>query len=76
MPTVLENLTAARENYAQQLADLSDPAKRKPNYSVGGRNFQWQGYQEFLKAQIGDIDDLIAAEGSAADGGFTATHIR
>lgn len=66
MPTVQENLITARENFATQLAELSDPDKRRPAYSIAGRSVQWPAYMEFLKQQIKDLDALIAGE----DGDF------
>lgn len=62
MPTVVERLTIVRENYAEQLAALSDPAKRRPNYSIGGRSVQWQAYMQFLRSEITELDRQIAGE--------------
>ena len=65
MPTTAEHLATARANYAQQLAELSDPAKRKPSYSIGGRSVDWVRYQEFLLSMMEKLDSQIAAEDSA-----------
>ncbi len=73
MATVQEHLQTARDNYAQQLAELSDPAKRRPSYTIAGRSVQWQQYQEFLLKQIKELDKSIAEEsGGAGDLTFTA----
>ena len=71
MATDLENLKAARSNYIQQLADLSDPAKRKPNYTIGGRTVDWVGYQTYLREQVKELNALIGAE----DNTITVTSI-
>lgn len=76
MPTVRENLVTARENYSQQLADLSDPAKRRPSYSIAGRSVQWPAYMTFLRQEIKELDALIAAEDDGDTGGFTVTAIQ
>jgi hypothetical protein len=60
--TVAEYLTTAREGFAQQLAELSDPTKRRPSYSIGGRSVQWPAYMDFLLAAIQKIDAQLAAE--------------
>jgi hypothetical protein len=64
VPTILENLQLAAENYATQLAELSDPTKRRPNYTIGGRSVQWQAYQEWLLKQFREINAEIVAAGS------------
>jgi hypothetical protein len=62
VPTVAEYLTTAREGFAQQLAELSDPLRRKVNYSVGGRTFSWGDYMRFLLDALRQIDEQLAAE--------------
>lgn len=52
MPTEAENLATALANYSQQLAELSDPTRRKVSYSIGGRSVQWTEYQRFLLEQM------------------------
>ena len=61
MASVAENLQTARENYAQQLADLSNPDARKVTYSIGGRSVSWTEYQRFLLEMIRDIDGQVAS---------------
>lgn len=75
MATVRENLITTRENYAQQLADLSDPAKRRPSYSIAGRSVQWQQYMQFLRDEIKELDAQIAAE-DGDFGGFSTTAVQ
>lgn len=73
MATVQENLQTSRENFAQQLADLSDPDKRRPNYTIAGRSVQWQAYMDWLKNAIRELDSVIAEEsGDAGDLTLTA----
>lgn len=66
MATDQENLRTARSNYAASLAELSNPAKRKLNYSIGGRSISWTDYQRFLLDSIKAIDEQLAMD----DGGF------
>lgn len=56
--TVLQNYETARANYAAQLAEIS--ANPRPSYSVGGRSFDWVGYQRFLLEMIAKMDEHIA----------------
>jgi len=57
MPTVSENLTTARANYAAILAEIS--LNPKPTYSVNGQSFSWVEYQRFLLDSIERLDSLI-----------------
>ena len=77
MPTVAEHLTTARLNYSQQLAELSDPLKRKVSYSVGGRSVSWTEYQTTLLNLIKELDKQIAtAETAPGDGlGYLVTSV-
>jgi hypothetical protein len=77
MPSVADHLRTAQANYAQQLAELSDPAKRKVSYSVGGRSISWTEYQTTLLNLIKDLDKQIAtAETAPGDGlGYLATAV-
>lgn len=59
-PTIIEKLRVAQSNYVQQLLDLSDPAKRKPSYSVGGRSISWTEYQRWLLDAIKQLEQQIA----------------
>jgi hypothetical protein len=72
--SVQTSLETARSNYATQLEELSDPTKRRPNYTIAGRSVQWQAYQEFLLKQIKELDSLVAQE-SADAGDLTFTSI-
>lgn len=63
MPTLAENLQAAKTNYAAQLADIS--ANPKPSYSVGGRSFSWTEYQRFLIEQMSAIDIQLATDSTS-----------
>lgn len=60
MPSSSEHLQTARANYAQQVAELSDPAARKVSYSIDGRSVSWTDYQRFLLDQIRAIDAQLA----------------
>jgi hypothetical protein len=71
----VERLTTTRDNYAQQLEELSDPTKRRPNYSIGGRSVQWQQYMGWLRSEIRELDRQIA-EQSGDEGGISATAIQ
>lgn len=73
--TVREMLVETRTNYATQLLELSNPLKRKPNYTIGNRSVQWQAYQEFLEKRIESLNALIAMEDDGDTGGFTVTAI-
>lgn len=75
MPSVVERLTNTRDNYAQQLEELSDPTKRRPNYTIGGRSVQWQQYMQFLRSEIRELDRQIA-EQSGDEGAISATAIQ
>lgn len=60
--TDLEQLQETRSNYITQLRELSDPTKRKPNYTIGSRTVDWVGYGRYLKEQIKDLNALIGEE--------------
>lgn len=77
MPTDAENLTTVRSNYIQQLVELSDPAKRKVSYSVGGRSISWTEYQTSLLNLIKELDKQIAtADTAPGDGlGYLVTSV-
>lgn len=69
MATDLENLQTTRSNYITQLLELSDPATRKPSYSIGGRSVQWVEYMRFLREQVSEMNKIIGDE----DAEFTVT---
>jgi hypothetical protein len=69
--TVTDALRTARDNYATQLVDLSDPDKRKVSYSVDGRSMSWTEYQRFLLDAIKTLDGAIAEREASAIGGGT-----
>lgn len=58
----IEKLRTARANYVQQLLDLSDPDKRKPTYSMGGRSVSWVEYMTYLRDSLKAVSDLIDGE--------------
>lgn len=60
MPSVADTLRTVQSNYAQQLLELSDPTKRKPSYSVGGRSISWTEYQRWLLDAIKQLEQQIA----------------
>lgn len=74
--TLTERLTAARDNYAQQLLDLSNPARRKVSYSIGNRSVSWTEYQTFLKDEIKDIEAHLSAISAADGSGYVVSAIQ
>lgn len=60
MATALENLIQTRANIAADLADLSDPARRKPTYSINGKSVSWGEYWKDRVAALKDINEAIA----------------
>ncbi len=70
----LERVRTARSNYCQQLAELSNPAKKKISYSMGGRSVSWTEYQKSLLELIKGCDEQLAAYGvNQPDGGYILT---
>lgn len=69
MPDVSANLDLALANYSQQLAELSDPTRRKVSYSIGGRSVQWTEYQRFILEQM----TAIRQQQAMADPGEVVT---
>lgn len=59
MATISENLTTAKTNFAQQLADLS--ANPKPSYTVDGKSYQWGEYLKFLTDSMAAVNAAIVA---------------
>lgn len=55
--TYAERLTAARNNYALILANIS--ANPKPTYNVNGQMFSWNEYQSFLLKAIKELETLL-----------------
>lgn len=68
--TLAESYTLARDNYAAQLVELSDPARRKVSYSIGNRSVSWTEYQRFLLDSMDALQTRLNAmsddDGSAA----------
>lgn len=60
--TEVDALRTIRANYIAQLVGLSDPTKRKPTYSMGGRSVGWVEYQTFLHEKIQSLSDTIDGE--------------
>ena len=59
MATFLENLVAARDNIAANLAALT--ADPKPNYSIDGQSVSWQSLFDSYLSQLEKLDAQIAA---------------
>ena len=59
MSTVLENLVAARENVAANLAAIT--AQPKPSYSIDGQSVSWQGLFDSYISQLQTLNAQIAA---------------
>jgi hypothetical protein len=57
MASYLDNLLAARDNVAANLAAIT--ADPKPNYSVDGQSVSWQGLFDGYMAQLEKLDALI-----------------
>lgn len=62
MPTDLENLQTTKSNIVTILAELTDPLKRKPTYTVEGQTFHWTAYQKMLMDQLKQVKLLIREE--------------
>jgi hypothetical protein len=58
---VLDDLTAARENVAAQLRNLT--ANPKPTYSLDGKSVSWESYFGMLTRQMEELNKLIQIEG-------------
>jgi hypothetical protein len=70
----IERVRTARSNYCQQLEELSDPAKRKPTYSVGGRSVSWGEYHKMLLEMVRGTNELLQSVGDdLPDGGYLLT---
>lgn len=59
MPTYLENLIAARDNVAANLADIT--ATPKPNYTIDGQTVSWQSLFDSYLEHLERLDAQIAA---------------
>lgn len=59
MPTQLENLLAARDNVAANLAAIT--ADPKPNYTIDGQSVSWQGLFDSYVAQLEKLNAQINA---------------
>ena len=57
MTDAATNLTTARDNYAQRLAEIS--ANPKPNYNVEGTSYSWTDYQKMLIDNLERLNGLI-----------------
>lgn len=60
MATTLENLIAARDNFAAQLVELS--ANPKPSYNIDGQSVRWTEHYKFISSQIDKLNDQINDE--------------
>jgi hypothetical protein len=64
MATAAENLQTAYDNYAEQLASISNPAAQKLTYSIDGQSVSWTEYQQFLVGTLKDLRaQIVAASG-------------
>ncbi len=54
-----DDLRTARGNYVRQLVELSDPCRRKPTYSIGGRSVSWESYQRMLLDLVKALDETL-----------------
>ena len=74
--TLVESLTQARDNYAAQLVELSDPARRKVSYSIGNRSVSWTEYQTFLLSTLKDLEAQLTAAGAGDPDATVVSAIR
>jgi hypothetical protein len=59
VPDFLNNLLAARDQIAQNLADMT--ANPKPNYKIDGQVVSWQGLFDSYLSQLEKLNAQIAA---------------
>jgi hypothetical protein len=59
VPDFLTNLLAARDQIAQNLADMT--ADPKPNYKIDGQVVSWQGLLDSYLSQMEKLNAQIAA---------------
>jgi hypothetical protein len=59
VPDFLNNLLAARDQIAQNLADMT--ADPKPNYKIDGQVVSWQGLFDSYLSQLEKLNGQIAA---------------
>jgi len=59
VPDFLNNLLAARDQIAQNLADMT--ADPKPNYKIDGQVVSWQGLFDSYLSQLEKLNAQIAA---------------
>ena len=67
MPTEAERYQSILDNTLEELDGLSDPATRKPSYSVEGQKVDWTQYQDYLQKRAdwarGKLKELDAEDG-------------
>jgi hypothetical protein len=57
--TQTEKLQQIRENILTDLADLTDPEKRRPTYSLDGKSVSWGEYFSSRMQALKDINELL-----------------
>lgn len=60
MPTVLENLEAAKVSLSAEIASVS--ANPKPDYSIDGQSVSWGTYLDTLLERMKLLDERILFE--------------
>lgn len=58
MPTPVQNIQTAYENFASKLAEAS--VNPKPTYSIDGISVSWTEYLRFLKEGVQGAAELLA----------------
>jgi hypothetical protein len=59
MPTYLDNLTAARDQVAANLAEIT--VQPKPTYSIDGQSVSWQSLYDSYVTQLEKLNAALAA---------------
>lgn len=65
-----DDLLAARDAAAAELARISAAGATKHTYTIDGESHDYNGYRRALLAQIEQLNDL-ATKAGAATGGFS-----